>query len=412
MSKRLLFLVLLAWGTLGADAAGETLREFSVMTYNIYCGGQDHDPVFGRDYEWLQVIKSRSPDIILIQEATGWLPEEEDYLSATVESLCAAFPNDTAYVGFIDGVASDHALITRLPVLSFDAYRDVPVDGDTVHLHHGFVHARIDLWGETVHVFGVHFRAGPNRPIRRQESNALLAVIDTLPQGEKVWVCGDFNSYSPVDIEPGSPTEPDYDGGAPSAEVTGWEPVGSLLERNYEDAFRSAHPLDPAYTQDTESFYPTGRGPVHRIDFILRTPGHQWFFETVETLNDSLGHIGSDHYAVFARYEKKMPTSVESGSGGHGSYGLRMAPVPAAGPGTITFQLPSSGPVRLDLYTVAGRRVRSLLRGERSGGRHDLLWDGTDDRGRALPPGAYFLRLEGPDGAEAVKIIRTASPLR
>ena len=45
-------------------------------------------------------------------------------------------------------------------------------------------------------------------------------------------VIGDFNSYSPVDAAPGSPTQPDYAGGAASAEERGWEPLGYLLDIN------------------------------------------------------------------------------------------------------------------------------------------------------------------------------------
>ena len=40
---------------------------------------------------------------------------------------------------------------------------------------------------------------------------------------------------------------------------------------------------------------------------------------------------------------------------------------------------------------VTGRRVRHLVSGEFSAGTHDFAWDGRDDDGRAVKPGAYFM---------------------
>jgi len=61
---------------------------------------------------------------------------------------------------------------------------------------------------------------------------------------------------------------------------------------------------------------------------------------------------------------------------------------------TVAFDLPSPAAVDLAIYDVAGRRVRSLLSADpRAAGRHDVVWDGTDDAGRASPAGVYLLRL-------------------
>jgi flagellar hook assembly protein FlgD len=59
----------------------------------------------------------------------------------------------------------------------------------------------------------------------------------------------------------------------------------------------------------------------------------------------------------------------------------------------LAFTLPVAGRASLVLYDVAGRRVRTLLDGERAAGAHELRWDrATDDGGRA-PAGVYFYRL-------------------
>ena len=61
----------------------------------------------------------------------------------------------------------------------------------------------------------------------------------------------------------------------------------------------------------------------------------------------------------------------------------------------IPFELNAAGKVSLGIYDKAtGRLVRTLLRGDRfSAGKHNLEWDGLDDRGQAVPQGSYEWRL-------------------
>jgi len=60
----------------------------------------------------------------------------------------------------------------------------------------------------------------------------------------------------------------------------------------------------------------------------------------------------------------------------------------------IVFELARSGPVRLEVFDVSGRRVAVLADGVRPAGRQRVVWQGRDDAGRALPSGAYFARLD------------------
>lgn len=369
-------------------------EEIGFLTYNIYYGGVDHDPVFGRDYEWLDVMKSRNPDVIFVQEANGWLPMEEDRITACVESLNAAFPLDPPYEGHVAAAGSGFhvAIISRLPVLSFEAITEIDLGEDTVFLQHVFAHAELDVSGETIHAIGVHFKPGDERTAREREARGLLAILDGIPLGEKVWIGGDCNSYSPVDCDSGSPTEPDYFHGARPAEIKGWEPVEYLLNRQFIDAFRTFYPLDLGYTQNTESFYEGGMGNVQRVDFLLQLPGNQWNLISSETLNDSIGHIASDHYAVYALYRKEMPSSVDRGVS-RSFLSLSIRPNPVVAPCAIQYTLPVAADLRLSVYSLSGRLVRDLTDGRQGAGFHTAEWDGTDGNGRFLPSGIYFVRL-------------------
>ena len=59
----------------------------------------------------------------------------------------------------------------------------------------------------------------------------------------------------------------------------------------------------------------------------------------------------------------------------------------------IAYELFSSGAVTLDIYNVAGQRVRRLVHGTQSVGTHSAHWDGRDDVGHAVTSGVYFYRL-------------------
>jgi len=64
----------------------------------------------------------------------------------------------------------------------------------------------------------------------------------------------------------------------------------------------------------------------------------------------------------------------------------------------IRYELPADGPVSLELYAGRGQRVRVLVSGPQSAGRHEASWDGLDDGGRAVASGVYLCRLRA--GAE------------
>ena len=64
---------------------------------------------------------------------------------------------------------------------------------------------------------------------------------------------------------------------------------------------------------------------------------------------------------------------------------------------TIAFAIDRPGPVRLAVYTVAGRRVATLIDAEVSAGRHEFTWDGRDELGDELGSGIYLYKLEDGD---------------
>lgn len=73
---------------------------------------------------------------------------------------------------------------------------------------------------------------------------------------------------------------------------------------------------------------------------------------------------------------------------------------------TLRFDVPSNtGDVRLTLYNVDGRLVRTVPASELTRGRHDWRWDGTDDSGAPVSSGVYFVRLALGGAADIQKIL-------
>ena len=66
----------------------------------------------------------------------------------------------------------------------------------------------------------------------------------------------------------------------------------------------------------------------------------------------------------------------------------------------ISFRQPTGGAARLEIFDVAGRRVRTITIEPAGAGPRQVQWDGRDQAGSAVSSGVYFYRLEA--GGEAV----------
>lgn len=60
---------------------------------------------------------------------------------------------------------------------------------------------------------------------------------------------------------------------------------------------------------------------------------------------------------------------------------------------SISFELGSPSQVRIDIFDLAGRRVRRLLDQSMGTGSHHVLWRGLDDDGNPVSSGVYLIRF-------------------
>ncbi len=71
---------------------------------------------------------------------------------------------------------------------------------------------------------------------------------------------------------------------------------------------------------------------------------------------------------------------------------------------TIEYDLPGAGAVRLAVFDLAGRLVRTLIDASLPQGSYEVVWDGRDESGREVGSGSYLARLEFGGLVETVRM--------
>ncbi|ARA92180.1 hypothetical protein AWN76_002650 [Rhodothermaceae bacterium RA] len=132
---------------------------------------------------------------------------------------------------------------------------------------------------------------------------------------------------------------------------------------------------------------------AHDVDFraVYTTVLQDWFGVPADVVAAVLGP-GYDVLPLIA--EPARPTANEPAPLPRAFSLLANYPNPFHRTTTLSFTLGQAGPVRLRVFDVQGRLVRTLIDGSLPPGSHRVTFDA--DR---LPSGAYLYRLETPHGA-------------
>lgn len=80
------------------------------------------------------------------------------------------------------------------------------------------------------------------------------------------------------------------------------------------------------------------------------------------------------------------------------NYLFKSRPNPFTSSAMIRFNLASECQANLAIYDVAGRLIKTLCDGRSAAGEHSLVWDGTDNAGRRLDSGIFWMRLQTENG--------------
>jgi len=118
--------------------------------------------------------------------------------------------------------------------------------------------------------------------------------------------------------------------------------------------------------------------------------------------SDGTLYIGTHISSLFTQHERNLIAikDVVSGTGeldanvNKGFELLPNYPNPFNPQTEITFQLPQSEFVTLNVFDVTGRLIRNLIKTRLSSGTHKITWDGMSKSGNPVGSGIYFYRLE------------------
>jgi YVTN family beta-propeller protein len=161
----------------------------------------------------------------------------------------------------------------------------------------------------------------------------------------------------------------------------------------------TADPRDVDILDDQETAYVAGGTTtagnlVYRIDL------------TTDTVAGSFPVTGTNVNVVAVQAQAAgTPTGVGDVAGAGGP-SLNVRPNPFDSSTSVRYFLTEAADVRLAVYDVVGRVVRSLDEGRRDAGRHVTSWDGRDDRAAKAAAGIYFLGLEVGGEMRTQKVVR------
>lgn len=111
----------------------------------------------------------------------------------------------------------------------------------------------------------------------------------------------------------------------------------------------------------------------------------------VDAGDPSLPHDPDGTVADLGPFPFTHVDSVPPGTGGN--VALSIAPNPLSDDADVRFTLARRAKVRVEVLDLSGRRVRVLVAGAHDVGSHVVRWNGTDDAGRAVGSGVYYVRL-------------------
>jgi len=71
----------------------------------------------------------------------------------------------------------------------------------------------------------------------------------------------------------------------------------------------------------------------------------------------------------------------------------------------IRYALAEQGRISLVIYNLRGQEMLRLEEAEKASGQYEILWNGQNQRGRAVEAGVYLCRLEALNFSETIKIV-------
>ncbi|MDE3057417.1 MAG: T9SS type A sorting domain-containing protein [Bacteroidota bacterium] len=80
-------------------------------------------------------------------------------------------------------------------------------------------------------------------------------------------------------------------------------------------------------------------------------------------------------------------------------------PNPFSSSTEISYKLDQPSQIKVTIFDILGRKIKSFAAGIQTSGVHGMMWDGTDDAGKKVAAGVYFYRLQAKGGTQVKKMV-------
>jgi hypothetical protein len=145
----------------------------------------------------------------------------------------------------------------------------------------------------------------------------------------------------------------------------------------------------------------------HNVDNYL---AFTWPLEfDLSYTNTSLQTAGTDGMPigdVYHWFPEQYSTAVEKRAVTPDDFALEANfPNPFNPTTTINYKLNTTGNVKLTVYNMLGKEVKTLVNQDKTAGSYSVQWDGTNNGGAKVSSGVYFYRLEMGNQAKMHKML-------
>jgi hypothetical protein len=129
--------------------------------------------------------------------------------------------------------------------------------------------------------------------------------------------------------------------------------------------------------------------------------GSEWILESASGKvilngNGELQIVNSDSYSLYKGSVSRTPETFAL----HQGY-----PNPFNPETTISYDISNVGNVEIVVYDMMGREIKTLVSGYHTPSTYQVVWNGTDNRGKIVPSGVYLYRMSSSEFTQVNKVM-------
>jgi endonuclease/exonuclease/phosphatase family metal-dependent hydrolase len=167
-------------------------------------------------------------------------------------------------------------------------------------------------------------------------------------------------------------------------DTPGSQPINLFVANSFVETWSQVNPTLSGYTMPSNS-------PTSKIDFIFKKDGGQIKVDSSVIIMNKpyfASSFCSDHLGIL-NYFSLNPNDITINNSLQADFELSQNYPNPFNPSTkISYTIPISGMVKLNVYNLIGEEVAVLVNQNQSAGRHEVVFNAEN-----LPSGVYFYRI-------------------